>query len=1022
MKSRENIVEKLYMIKEKDESLFNLFLQHEKVYNEQILSPIIEIDIPIVEPFPKRVQAAYPLNYEQKLVLGKKLNNEILDGYMTSILYPSHAVPVTVVHGTNGYRVCNDARLQNHNIIPMDIQLDNIISTILRLTDTGNDNDEERFYSVFDLKSAFKNFSIVPERRFLSNIITPLGIFTSDRLIFGLKSASALFHSTFLNLLEQEGCYNFALYVDDLIVYGSMTEQIQNISKILLLCSRNHIKLNIAKTGLFLKETVYLGQSLTLTTISVTKKRIDELLSLPTPISKSQMYRYLGKLQFVSKFIKDYSTLTKDLHPSKNNCDTNGKFIWNSTRITAFDKIRDNIQNHYIFSIPKNSDQLFCQVFITDVSFTVETYFYPDNTKGYRNILDIFSRIFQKSELNYNYIEKQLLALQEYFSRWSDDNRLPIIETCKLIESILKHDNCSAFSTRIQKLASIMIVKDVQVKVIKQVRTKMLKAITFPEAPLKFDFNVDEVIKFQSTDNNCKTLRTFMDNGNEDCLKKLPVAFSEKAELLEEIQGALAIDKRIIVSTGIAKKLIKKHHLLYHLGETKTYEYFKKIIFCIGLVSFCAQERKNCSVCMEYLNLPVAQVSQWITPIHPRSRGSIDYMFFEGTPIFVLCDNATQYLFAWITPNKSTATIIQCLIPIFSQCPFSFLIMDNAKEFCSNEMLLFLSDFNCQPILVPSYHSKSNGCIERHNQIIRRGLQKNVELGKSLDESLRITLESHNLDKTRKFYCNDIHTEEFMHNRYHNSYSRWTWISYFTVARDYVHMSVPQHLIDADISLHDTIITDQNWETDNDDNSIISIANCDTTEEVSNDKNILHKHDIFDSKTDLKNEPVNVYIFNNVNNELLSLPRFLNPPSASTSPISDLSKSFDLTTGTTLYSDIDIKEFIEVSSSDIFIFFDGSCPNSKASSSNIIKGVGIINLILKEKIMEYYKAQNFFSGRPTSARYEVAAVMLSIILCQNETKKASTLLSDNTYSLEPIDRPEILSKYSSDTSQAQNKL
>uniref|UniRef100_A0A0N5BM36 Uncharacterized protein n=1 Tax=Strongyloides papillosus TaxID=174720 RepID=A0A0N5BM36_STREA len=91
-----------------------------------------------------------------------------------------------------------------------------------------------------------------------------------------------------------------------------------------------------------------------------------------------------------------------------------------------------------------------------------------------------------------------------------------------------------------------MIVKDVQVKVIKQVRTKMLKAITFPEAPLKFDFNIDEVIKFQSTDNHCKTLRTFMDTGNEDCLKKLPVAFSEKAELLEEIQGALAIDKRII--------------------------------------------------------------------------------------------------------------------------------------------------------------------------------------------------------------------------------------------------------------------------------------------------------------------------------------------------------------------------------------------------------------------------------------------------------------------------------------------
>uniref|UniRef100_A0A0N5C1P0 RNase H domain-containing protein n=1 Tax=Strongyloides papillosus TaxID=174720 RepID=A0A0N5C1P0_STREA len=72
--------------------------------------------------------------------------------------------------------------------------------------------------------------------------------------------------------------------------------------------------------------------------------------------------------------------------------------------------------------------------------------------------------------------------------------------------------------------------------------------------------------------------------------------------------------------------------------------------------------------------------------------------------------------------------------------------------------------------------------------------------------------------------------------------------------------------------------------------------------------------------------------------------------------------------------------------------------------------------------MEYYKAHNFLSGRPTSARYEVAAVMISIILCQNETKKAITLLSDNTYSLEPIDRPEILSKYSSDISQAQNKL
>ena len=51
------------------------------------------------------------------------------------------------------------------------------------------------------------------------------------------------------------------------------------------------------------------------------------------------------------------------------------------------------------------------------------------------------------------------------------------------------------------------------------------------------------------------------------------------------------------------------------------------------------------------------------------------------------------------------------------------LVTDNAKEFISEEVIVWLRRIGCEKIQTPQYSPRSNGCVERMVQTVKRAMK-----------------------------------------------------------------------------------------------------------------------------------------------------------------------------------------------------------------------------------------------------------------------------------------------------------
>ena len=161
--------------------------------------------------------------------------------------------------------------------------------------------------SKLDVNSGFWQIPLAPEFAKLSTFITPFGRYQFHRLPFGITSAPKHFQRRVSEILS--GTKGTVSMMDDVLIFGTdQEEHDKNLAEALMRIERAGLTLNKEKCE-FSKDHI----SLDSTGVHPDLDIVSAINKVPTPRSVTEVRRFLGIMNQLSKFIPNLADKTKPL-------------------------------------------------------------------------------------------------------------------------------------------------------------------------------------------------------------------------------------------------------------------------------------------------------------------------------------------------------------------------------------------------------------------------------------------------------------------------------------------------------------------------------------------------------------------------------------------------------------------------------------------------------------------------------------------------------------------------------------
>ncbi|GBM85345.1 Transposon Tf2-6 polyprotein [Araneus ventricosus] len=139
-----------------------------------------------------------------------------------------------------------------------------------------------------------------------------------------------------------------AISFDDLIVWGkTLEEHNETLEKVLKRCIEFNLKLSREKYQICQTRVTYLGHTLSSDDIAVDKTKLEPILSISKPEDRHSLHRYLGMINYLSKFLPNLSTLITLLRDLIKN---NTVWLWDPSYDKILDQVKEQITKSPVLS------------------------------------------------------------------------------------------------------------------------------------------------------------------------------------------------------------------------------------------------------------------------------------------------------------------------------------------------------------------------------------------------------------------------------------------------------------------------------------------------------------------------------------------------------------------------------------------------------------------------------------------------------------------------------------------------
>ena len=201
-------------------------------------------------------------------------------------------------------------------------------------------------FSKLDLRSGYHQLELSPESSYITTFTTHKELYRYKRLIFGLSSAAEIFQHTIQNLLSGiPGAKNIS---DDIIVYGRTQEEhdtaLQAVFQRLL---ESNLTLNKDKCEYNKSSIDFYGYTFSSEGISADPKKVESIQNASVPANATELRSLLGLVNYVSRFIPDYATITAPLRELSKK---NAKWEWSRKHQQALDEIKKRLTSSSVMA------------------------------------------------------------------------------------------------------------------------------------------------------------------------------------------------------------------------------------------------------------------------------------------------------------------------------------------------------------------------------------------------------------------------------------------------------------------------------------------------------------------------------------------------------------------------------------------------------------------------------------------------------------------------------------------------
>ena len=161
---------------------------------------------------------------------------------------------------------------------------------------------------------AFWQIPIAKESQEMISIRTPLGVYTSTRLLQGGPDAGnhyqAVTHSAF-----QAARGKLLQWLDDFLLHArTETELLKYPQSFLTVCKQYGFKVHAKKSQLFLREAQFCGRLISATGVRFEPRHLEALENMRTPQPGSDLQQLLCATNWMRNFIQSYAELVAPLH------------------------------------------------------------------------------------------------------------------------------------------------------------------------------------------------------------------------------------------------------------------------------------------------------------------------------------------------------------------------------------------------------------------------------------------------------------------------------------------------------------------------------------------------------------------------------------------------------------------------------------------------------------------------------------------------------------------------------------
>eukprot|EP00253_Pinus_taeda_P003068 PITA_03068 len=301
---------------------------------------------------------------------------------------------------TGEIRLCVDLRnlnklsLKDHYPLP---KMDHILQRVVGASRI----------SLLDGLSGFNQILVHPNDQDKTTFTTPWGTFKYVKMPFGLKNAGATFHRA-MDITFAKEIHDFlVIYLDDLTAFSkSDQEHLKHLRRVFLICRKYGISLNPKKSLFGLEEGKLRGHIISKDGIRIDPDRIQAILQVPHPRNIKELQAFLGKINFLRRFIPNLAELIRLLN---NMLKKDAKVKWTVEAKQAFEEIKVALTRTHVLTSPR-FDRDFI-IFSFASKHTIDVVLLQKDDLGCEKPIAFFSKDLRDAPLKYQIMEKQAYAL-----------------------------------------------------------------------------------------------------------------------------------------------------------------------------------------------------------------------------------------------------------------------------------------------------------------------------------------------------------------------------------------------------------------------------------------------------------------------------------------------------------------------------------------------------------------------------------------------------------------------------------